>query len=214
MLKTRVKNALLPKGRNPRRLPLGIGKGIRLRIDLHDGMVRTYLGLYEIELNKHIRRLARPGVPAFDIGGREGYDAMVIAKLTAAPVLSVDFEPEFCDEIRRNADLNPALADKITVAQAFVDDTGVTLDELAAEHFMPGFVKMDIEGGEAAALRGATQVLAHHPGLLVEVHAVDIEAEVLDILRGAGYDDVQIVNPRAWLADHRPIDHNRWVIAS
>src|SRR5947208_3168145 len=50
----RLKNALVPKGPRLRRLPLGIGRGLRLQLDLH---YRTglYLGLYEVELNRHLR---------------------------------------------------------------------------------------------------------------------------------------------------------------
>src|SRR5215213_3639901 len=150
--KMALKSAVLPRGRATRRLPAGIGRGLRLGIDFHDGQTGLYVGLYEIELNRHLRSIARPGYRSFDIGGQVGYDALVLAKLTGAPVVSVECEADLVREIERNAAANPGL--DITTVHGFVADAPgggrVTIDALADEHFVPDLLKIDIEGGEVS----------------------------------------------------------------
>jgi hypothetical protein len=63
----------------------------------------------------------------------------------------------------------------------------VTVDHLASEYFAPGFVKMDIEGAETAAVRGATQTLAQCDRWLIETHGFDAENECLRILTAHGF---------------------------
>ena len=214
--KQRVKQVVLPTGRTVRRLPLGIGRGLRMGVDFQRGETRLFLGLYEIELNRHLRAIARPGYRSFDIGGQYGYDALVLAKLTGSPVVSVEVDPVLAAESVENSAANPGLA-PITVETAFVGeddgDSHVTIDALAERHFVPDLMKLDIEGGEVDALRGAERVLRERrPAILLEVHGREIEWDCLEILRGAGYAPPTVVDPRRWLPEHRPIEHNRWLV--
>jgi hypothetical protein len=140
----------------------------------------------------------------------------VLAKLTGAPVVSVECDPELASEIRENAAVNPHLP-HISVESLFVGaqdgDGQVTIDTLADRHFMPDVIKLDIEGGEVDALRGAERVLAHRrPAILLEVHGKAIEWECLSILRDAGYDPPSVVERRRWLPERGPLEHNRWLI--
>ena len=215
-LKQTIKRAVLPTGRSVRRLPVGIGRGLRMGVDFHRGETRLYLGLYEAELNRHLRAIARPGYKSFDIGGQYGYDALVLAKLTGGPVLSVELDPALALEIAENAAANPGLP-TITIETAFVGATDgdgqIKIDTLAERHFMPDLLKLDIEGGEVDALRGADRVLTERrPAIQLEVHGREIEWECLAILRDAGYDPPTVVDRRRWLPEHRPIEHNRWLI--
>lgn len=185
-------------------------------VDFQRGETHLYLGLYEIELNRHLQRIAKPGYRSFDLGGQYGYDALVLAKLTGAEVLSVESEPKLADEIRENAAANPGLP-PIHVVTAFVADDNagnhVTIDQLADRYYVPDLIKLDIEGGETAALRGATRVLHERkPAIQLEVHGKDIEWECLGILRDAGYEPPTVVERRRWLPEFRPIPHNRWLI--
>jgi hypothetical protein len=60
------------------------------------------------------------------------------------------------------------------------------------------------EGGEVAALRGATRVLSERrPALMLEVHGKQIEWECLELLRAAGYEEPTVVDRRKWLREHR-----------
>ena len=171
--KQRVKQVVLPTGRTVRRLPLGIGRGLRMGVDFQRGETRLFLGLYEIELNRHLRAIARPGYRSFDIGGQYGYDALVLAKLTGAPVVSVEVDPLLAAEIEENAAANPGLP-TVTVEAGFVgaddDDGRVTIDALAERHFVPDLVKMDIEGAEYTVLPDMLAAGVTPTQLLIEFH--------------------------------------------
>ena len=73
----------------------------------------------------------------------------------------------------------------------------LTLDEFIAEHPVPNFVKMDIEGAEALALKGAQKLLARQEPLtwLIECHSEALEKEVVSLLQAHGY-TTQAVKPR------------------
>jgi len=149
-----------------------------------------------------------------------GYDALVLAKLSGGEVLTVECESHWCEVIKDNVAANPDLNRSVAVLAAFVDDRTsgdghrVAIDDLVTQFFVPQFIKIDIEGGEVAALRGASRTLSEHkPGLLIEVHSLALEAECLEILRGHGYAP-DVVNQRRVLPDYRPLAHNRWIIAS
>lgn len=53
-LRSAIKSRVLPHGRHVRRLPLGIGRGLKMGVDFQRGETSLYFGLYEIELNRHL----------------------------------------------------------------------------------------------------------------------------------------------------------------
>lgn len=209
--------ALLPRGAKERTLPFGIGRGLRMSIDFHGGQTKLFLGLYETELNPSLRQLCRRGSRCFDIGGNIGYDALVLAKLTGAEVLSVECDLALSRQINHNAALNSSIGTRIKVWQGMVGDgrssgSEITIDELANRFFMPEIVKVDIEGAEVAALHGAQSVLSSKPSWVIEVHSRALEEECIDLLRERGYVP-EIVDQRRWFPDYRPTEHNRWLVA-
>jgi hypothetical protein len=219
--KQRLKAALLPRGRVMRTLPIGVARGVRMEVDfMHHAQL--FLGLYELELNRHLRRLAVPGTLSFDIGGSFGYDALVLAKLTGARVCTVEMDDAAVGRLRRNLDAN-AWAD-VEVVHATVAATTdasaatYTLDDLAFQRdggFVPALVKIDIEGNELAALRGATELLGSaRPALVVEVHSRALEDACIDQVRSHGYPAPAVVDQRRFLREHRPLTHNRWLVWS
>jgi hypothetical protein len=73
-------------------------------------------------------------------------------------------------------------------SSAAVDVT--TLDDFVYSqgHPAPGLIKMDLEGGEGAALRGMLRLLRERrPCLLIELHGAQAAAETARELRAAGY---------------------------
>jgi hypothetical protein len=186
-----------------------------MRIDFQH-QTRTYLGLYEIELNRHLWRVLLPGVTAFDIGVQHGYDSLVIAKHTRARVAAFECDPTCLAAMRANFALNPGLAGVIEPVSAMVG-TGagcLGLDEWAyGGGFVPDFIKLDIDGGEVDALRSAERMLTErHPPIIVEVHSPELEWECGAILVSHGYRPLT-VSQRTLLPDWRPIEHNRWLVA-
>lgn len=70
-----------------------------------------------------------------------------------------------------------------------IEVTSTTLDAYVKHHPHPTLVKMDVEGAEVIALQGACELLhsAKAPRLLVSTHGAELEQQVKDILRSAGY---------------------------
>jgi hypothetical protein len=211
-----MKKALMPSGLNARTIPLGIGRGIRLDLDFATE-TRLFLGMYEVELNRHLKRICQPGTTTFDVGGQYGYDALVFAKLTGAPVFSFECDRRSFERLTRTVTLNPRLAPLVEPVQAMVG-TGrngtISVDDYAASTVMPDFIKVDVEGAEVDVLRGATNTLAdNHPALVVEVHSADLEQACGRLLVEHGYGP-RVVNQRRFLSDYRPTDEvNRWLVA-
>jgi hypothetical protein len=75
----------------------------------------------------------------------------------------------------------------------------VTLDGLLDRFGAPGFIKLDIEGGEVEALRAAERLLATKPIILCELHGDAARELVVGHLRAAGY-EVKFEDPDHILA--------------
>lgn len=206
------KNFVLPSGKHFRKLRFGPASGCVMKIDFrhHSGL---YLGLYEKEIESHLRSLLHRGYKCFDVGGQGGYDALMMAKLTQGEVVSFECDAEAAAEMRQTFALNTF---PIRTVEAFVsnrNDSGhVSLDVIASQTFVPDFIKIDVEGAEAEALLGAENILAtRKPNLIVEVHGEAEERQCLELLSAHGYTPT-IINRRTWLKEQRPLAHNRWLV--
>jgi hypothetical protein len=70
-----------------------------------------------------------------------------------------------------------------------------TLDAQLGIHAAPDLVKMDIEGAEVAALRGAAKLLdEHRPTLICELHGTNVA--VTELLESHGYDVRAVETPQ------------------
>ena len=64
-----------------------------------------------------------------------------------------------------------------------------TLDDFAREHPHPDLIKIDVEGCEAAVIRGAEWLMREvRPSILCEIHTPELAAEVTEIVRGRNYE--------------------------
>jgi hypothetical protein len=68
----------LLKGTLAQRARIWSGPGRGLHLEGPDS-ARVYLGLYEIELNRWVRRLVTPGSNVFDVGAQFGLFALMCA---------------------------------------------------------------------------------------------------------------------------------------
>jgi hypothetical protein len=211
-IRSALKNVLIPSEVNFRRFPFGISSGIVMRVDFRH-QTRIFLGLYEIEIAGHCKRLLRRSRCAFDIGANAGYYSLILGKHTGGKVIAVEPMDAGISEMHANFEHNPY---PITAVQALVGaspgDGMVSIDQLAEAHFTPDFIKMDIEGGELAALEGARHILeTHRPHMVIEVHSKDLENGCRELLTPYGY-TITRVDPRGWLPEERVDGYNGWII--
>jgi len=208
-----AKNMILPKGPRFVRVPFGPVAGCVVNLDFQHHLT-VYAGLYEYELNRHFAGLLKPSFRSFDVGGNSGYDALLMARRTRGRVVSFECDPEMVTLMRETFRRNPDY--QIEIVQAFIGSKPdqLSLDKAVESSFVPDFVKMDIEGAEVDALRGAENLLkTRKPSMIIETHSAVLEAECLEILRGHAYEP-QIVDQRKWLREYRPLAHNRWLVCA
>ncbi len=210
----RLLKKILPKGKRYRKLLLGPAAGCVMEIDF-GSRLRTYFGVYELEMNRHFKRMVERGANCFDIGGRDGYDALMMANMSRGKVASFECDHVEAENMRKTFAKNPNFS--IQVIESFVGKEcsagHITIDSASRQLFPPNFIKIDIEGAEDQALEGATETLAQHrPSLIIEVHGADKEERCLSILRQFGY-RVAIVNQNRFLKDPARSGYNRWIAA-
>ena len=77
---------------------------------------------------------------------------------------------------------------KSNPGESLMEVTVTTLDRAQERFGNPDFIKMDIEGAEVAALRGAVRMLQFtRPAWLVELHGPECERDVKGVFKEAGY---------------------------
>lgn len=186
-----------------------------------------WTGQYELAIQQAIVRELLPGDTFFDVGANAGFFTLVAARRVGANGRVVAFEPlpdnaeSVATEIRLN-DLQTchlsieALSDhvgtasfccgtnsstahlgKTTNGEPSIDVKLNTLDNAVHEWGPPALVKMDIEGAEVDALRGAPTLLrSGHSTFLIELHNEQCKTGVKAILGDAGYTFFDILGRR------------------
>ncbi|HEV7485657.1 MAG TPA: FkbM family methyltransferase [Thermoanaerobaculia bacterium] len=150
-----------------------------------------WLGTYERHMQRLFREHIRPGATVFDVGANAGFFTLLASKLAGDSGRVYAFEPlpRNLDFLERHIRLNElanvhveALAIAATSGEAHfriaqhasmggLAEEGdlrvitASLDNLIASGraTRPDFIKMDIEGAESDALRGANELLAGGP---------------------------------------------------
>jgi FkbM family methyltransferase len=170
---------------------------------------RRDLGSVDPYLLSMARELVRPGMMVWDIGANVGLFAFAAAAL-GARVLAVEPDIWLSNLLHRSRLLNglpvtvlpAAVGETLGIGKLYLSQQGrasnsmcgsgayqttvtVTMDWLVGHFQPPSIVKIDIEGMEASALRGASHLLQLKPTILCEVTR-EHEA-VGSILRVAGY---------------------------
>lgn len=176
-----------------------------------------WLGTFERPEQEAFARTVRPGDVVFDLGANAGFYTLLSAKLAGPTGRVVAFEPvpRNLGYLRRHLAINgcenvtvvaAAVADRLGRAR-FHDGPAHTVGALADEGeaiegeyevdvttiddvagVVPKVIKIDVEGAEAAVLRGARRVLREvRPILLLSTHSTALREECTALLREARY---------------------------
>ena len=175
-----------------------------------------WLGSYELEKQRLFCSSVKPGTVIYDVGANAGFYSMLGSVLTGARGRVIAFEPAprnlafLREHVRLNAlgnvsILDLAVAERPGTASFKSGSSGATgslaaggdlavrtssLDSLVESCVIPppDLIKMDIEGGELAAIRGAKTVLRQHrPTLLLATHGPEIHRACLTELQALDY---------------------------
>jgi len=175
-----------------------------------------WLGTYERQVQQLFQEHLRPGAVVLDVGANAGFFTLVASRLVGAAGRVHAFEPlpRNLYYLERHVQLNDrtnvtveALAIAATSGEAHFrtashasmgglrDDGNLhvvtaSLDDLLAAGRIPApdFIKMDIEGAEGDALRGAARLLAGSPlTIVLSTHGYEQHEICWGILKGAGF---------------------------
>jgi FkbM family methyltransferase len=175
-----------------------------------------WLGSYEMNKRLAFERLIPPGAVTYDIGANVGYFSLLAARLAGPEGQVYAFEPlpRNIDYLKKHVAINAI--ENIEVVEAAVSaqsgeahfDLGassamghlaesggitvrmVSLDEMlaAGELRPPDYMKVDVEGAEYEALKGAQELLAQHkPILFLDTHQREAHLPTIELLKKLGY---------------------------
>jgi hypothetical protein len=184
--------------------------------------LQVFAGLYEQETFADLRRLARGCRGFIDLGAAKGELCIYFLRQPGIERV-VAAEPAETERAIFSANLalnclqsDPRLRIHAGFAGEGPGEEWRTLDELAREVPQPIFIKIDIDGPEAEVLATGRHTLASKDcRLLIETHSPQAELGCDAQLTRLGY-RTKIVSPAWWrivLPEHRPIAHNRWLVA-
>lgn len=212
-----VKRRLLPGGAAYRTVKTGLCKGRSMPLDLQY-QFRTFLGIYETEIRPSVREYARGCDCVYDVGANTGYYSLAFDRLGVRRICAFEPESEKLN-LKKTLAVNKVRAE-VEIFSCFVGDA-VDTDacKISLDHVVytmgrprPRLIKMDIEGGELEALRGARRLLLEFsPGLIVEVHSRQLRADCRLFLEELGY-AVRAIDQSAFLP-RRQDEYNGWLCA-
>jgi FkbM family methyltransferase len=178
-----------------RRLPAEFG-GARIFVTPESTLEywRRDIGRVDPFLLSMVQELVRPGMTVWDIGANVGLFSFAAAAL-GAQVVAVEADLWLANLLHRSSLLNQlpvtvlpaAVSENSGIARLYLSEEGkasnslrgtgpaqtvlaLTLDGLLEYFPVPQVVKIDIEGMEYAALKGARKLLESRPVILCEVN--------------------------------------------
>lgn len=218
---------LIPSGM-PITIPAGFNKGFRWLRGAANAP--EWMGIYERSKQEVVRRLDMEGKTVFDVGANAGYYTLAFSRMVGPKGSVFAFEPlgRNCEKILRHLSLN-GIRNAQLVQCALSDENGFTgfatgnsdfegrmakegrylvpvstIDTIVRNliHDAPHLLKIDVEGAEAAVLRGARDLLSRRTAtLMVALHGETPRSACFEILKSHGYriealDGTVVIEPR------------------
>lgn len=167
----------------------------RWQLDLREGIdLGIYLGVYEPELSRKLKTLAKQGFTVLDIGANIGAQALLLAKYVGIDGQVIAVEPtDFAyRKLLRNLSLNPELEARTTTVQAIlVDGSSSGPEEIASSWPLIGDrTHLDqIMMGSAQSIDGARRLkldqLVEEIGLeRLDLFKIDVDGNEVEALGG------------------------------
>ncbi|QRN82701.1 FkbM family methyltransferase [Chloroflexota bacterium] len=175
-----------------------------------------WLGSYEMNKRLAFEREITPGTVMYDIGANVGYFSLLAAELAGPEGQVYAFEPlpRNVKFLEKHIKINKC--DNIEIVEAAVSDHSgevhfnlgastamghiaesggiqvkmVALDEMLASGELqpPDYMKVDVEGAEYEALKGARTLLEkYHPLLFLDTHQREAHLPTIELLKELGY---------------------------
>lgn len=220
-LRSLVKQTLLPVGRRPHRVLSGAFRGLELELDLQNAL-QFWAGLYERETYSWMSHFGKGCLAGIDVGVAQGeFTLFLLKKTSALSVLAFDPSDESSAVFSRNLVLNGLAGDsRLVTISEFVGsgaDGSVRLDAFSSALHSPVLVKIDVDGLELQVLEGMKALFEHmRLRIVIETHSAELESQCTSLLLRRGC-RTRIVKNAWWrrvIKDQRPIEHNRWMVAS
>lgn len=197
------------------RVRSGLNEGMKWRVGANTH--GCWLGTYELVKQQIVRELVRPGMNVFDIGANAGFYTLAFSRLVGSRghVWAVEPFAENVGNLSLHLELNETR--NVTLIQSAIaagagmanfqssvsnsmgkltrETTNlivptVSLDQLIESGIPPpDIVKIDIEGGELAALQGASRLLSLRRTIwLIALDDRNTNSDCRQILLEAGYE--------------------------
>jgi FkbM family methyltransferase len=219
---------LIPRGTTVRILS---GPTAGMRWIVGSGPHSCWLGINEVDKRRLFVREVQPGDIVFDIGANVGTYTLLASALCgpAGKVFAFELQPENLAYLRRHIEIN-GLTNTSIMPIAVWDEDGTSRFEPAGDRVTshlsptgslevdchridtmvaagtvpePDCIKIDVEGAEAAVLRGCERLLARkRPVIFLATHGDAVAAECADLLRRSGYDVTPIEGMRNEFTAH------------
>ena len=198
----------------------GVAKGLKIFLDPKDRSLRLF-ALDETELQTYIRQFAPRCEVFVDLGSSDGYYPLIYRKLNpAGEIYSFEVQEIQAVEQPKNFKMNGFDTGKLHVIQKYasdkIDDNNVTVDSVVPVKGKKVFFKVDIEGAELIALKGARNLLVNNTcSVIVETHSKELEDQCDEYLKQLGFSTkiVKLAWYRSIVPEARSLPHNRWIIA-
>ena len=161
---------------------------IAIELDLSVPSMRPLYFLYDISSMLEtvlIRRLLLPGDVFVDVGANIGYFSLIAAKY-ARQVVAFEPSPMTRPYLRRNLELNPALASRVTVHSLALSDHCGSAEMFNPPDY-PGMAALRPTGQEREVVESVALDTMDHALVdqRVSFIKVDVEGGELDVLNGA-----------------------------